>query len=554
MLVFGTEMHVVTLLFVLLELIMFGIQLGYYFNQPDNKARFYYLILLFLLLLYNITGGLFPDKEITSISLHLQTIIAYGSGLVWDFTKYVTEKKPLATVARIYINALNRIANERYYKVEVYVFTKLKRALSIAILLKDKVLISECKNTIIAFEDTVSVDNLPGIWGHAFDMLVFNKQVGLTVSEEKSIIDELEAKLHRLLSFDQPDLIHYIWAAQNSATRLGDYYRKKSDKTAVKRVISKFALSSILANKDSSVAQVAGNAEEIYKLYMKYNMKEEAADMLLKVRDHSTKVPAEMKRVGAEITIPNEKLKEYLDGMTSGSLEESLYRLLITYIPVTETATKQLQDKSRKAPISYLFTQQLVDNKGRVITTIPPLAEDFESHLLREISNDMVIQAITLNILIDNLIDKYGLNSSDILLMLKECPVIYGNRIKIIEKGLDAYFAGDFLVAVHLIVPQIEEAIRNVVELAGGNVLKESRSGGFHVRTFDDILRDPIISEALDPELVNYYKILFTDQRGWNLRNNVCHGMTNFEEFNYQTADRLIHALLCLSFIKEIEE
>lgn len=82
MLVLETEMHIITLLFVILELVMFGIQLGYYFNQPENKPRFYYLILLFLLLLYNITGGLFPDPGINSISVQMQTIIAYGSGFL----------------------------------------------------------------------------------------------------------------------------------------------------------------------------------------------------------------------------------------------------------------------------------------------------------------------------------------------------------------------------------------------------------------------------------------------------------------------------------------
>jgi DNA-binding CsgD family transcriptional regulator len=82
MLVFGTEMHIVTLVFVLLELVMFGIQLGYYLNRPEDKARFWYLILLFLLLIYNITGGLFPDPEITALSLQLQNIIAYGSGFM----------------------------------------------------------------------------------------------------------------------------------------------------------------------------------------------------------------------------------------------------------------------------------------------------------------------------------------------------------------------------------------------------------------------------------------------------------------------------------------
>lgn len=79
---FGTEMHVVTLFFVTLELVMFGVQFGYYLNQPEDKPRFWYLLLLGLLIVYNVSGGFFPDSKITFISIRAQNIIAYGSGFL----------------------------------------------------------------------------------------------------------------------------------------------------------------------------------------------------------------------------------------------------------------------------------------------------------------------------------------------------------------------------------------------------------------------------------------------------------------------------------------
>lgn len=82
MLVFGTEMHVVTSIFLLLELIMFGYQIIHYLSRPQDKTRLWYMILLFLLIIYNITGGLFPDPEITSIPIITQNILAYGSGFL----------------------------------------------------------------------------------------------------------------------------------------------------------------------------------------------------------------------------------------------------------------------------------------------------------------------------------------------------------------------------------------------------------------------------------------------------------------------------------------
>jgi DNA-binding CsgD family transcriptional regulator len=40
------------------------------------------LILLFLLIVYNVTGGFFPDPQITWLPVHTQNIIAYGSGFL----------------------------------------------------------------------------------------------------------------------------------------------------------------------------------------------------------------------------------------------------------------------------------------------------------------------------------------------------------------------------------------------------------------------------------------------------------------------------------------
>ncbi len=74
-------MHVVTFIFTILEIVLFFYQFIYYLSRPQDKGRFWYLILLALLIVYNITGGLFPDSNIP-IAVVTQNIIAYGSGFL----------------------------------------------------------------------------------------------------------------------------------------------------------------------------------------------------------------------------------------------------------------------------------------------------------------------------------------------------------------------------------------------------------------------------------------------------------------------------------------
>lgn len=78
MLVFGTEIHIVTFLISLFEMVFFCYQVVYYLSRPTDKNRLYYLILLYLLIQYNILSGLFPDKNI-SINIILQSIISYSA-------------------------------------------------------------------------------------------------------------------------------------------------------------------------------------------------------------------------------------------------------------------------------------------------------------------------------------------------------------------------------------------------------------------------------------------------------------------------------------------
>lgn len=81
MLVFGTQVHIVTFIFIVLEFMMFSYQLVYFLSRPNDRNRLLYLLLLILMLVYNITGGLFPDPKI-HIPIAIQEMIAYGTGFL----------------------------------------------------------------------------------------------------------------------------------------------------------------------------------------------------------------------------------------------------------------------------------------------------------------------------------------------------------------------------------------------------------------------------------------------------------------------------------------
>lgn len=78
---FGTQIKLVTLLCIGIQLLILFEQFLHIFKRKKNGAtkRFFWFTALFIL--YNLCSGLFPDKNIP-ISIYLQNIIAYSVGII----------------------------------------------------------------------------------------------------------------------------------------------------------------------------------------------------------------------------------------------------------------------------------------------------------------------------------------------------------------------------------------------------------------------------------------------------------------------------------------
>lgn len=81
MLVYGTQMHIITFIFVSIEVVILFYLLIYKLARPDDKTTLLNIVLIFLLITYNITGGLLPDPDLPG-SFFIQASIAYATGFI----------------------------------------------------------------------------------------------------------------------------------------------------------------------------------------------------------------------------------------------------------------------------------------------------------------------------------------------------------------------------------------------------------------------------------------------------------------------------------------
>lgn len=471
------------------------------------------------------------------------------AGLVWDFQEKVLGSKPSYKICILYIEALTLIATGKFYKRDVCVFIKLKRALELACSHRHAVLIEAAKIALIEFEDQVAVDDMGGLWGYCYDLLLFNKAIKLSLEEENKIINDLEQRLRLLIQNELDFNNNNRNPIKFAAERLSKYYKKYKRISDLNRIVS------LVGDQyENWLLQESGLKknfllEDLRLFYLNYGLIENAEAILNKIRENSASVSSELKEMKFEYKIPNDVIQEYINPiLVSNEIHDILHKIAVRHIPVKQNESELLRNEPI-GPSSFVSTE-IIDSKGRVTAKLAPLNDDFENNLIHRISRKIGFISPFINILINEVVNRKMISSEVVINFIFDCPLIDKDRFPIIEQALEAYFNRNYIVFLHLIIPQIEEAVRNILEFSGGKVLKEASSGGYHLRTFDDVLRDNIVIGALGEDMSFYFRVLFTNQYGLNLRNDICHGISSLKTFNARNSDRVFHALLCLGLIK----
>lgn len=81
MLVPGTQMHIITFLFVCFESVLFFYLSIYKLSRPADKTTILNITLIFLLIIFNVASGLLPDPNLMG-SWYVQISIAYATGFI----------------------------------------------------------------------------------------------------------------------------------------------------------------------------------------------------------------------------------------------------------------------------------------------------------------------------------------------------------------------------------------------------------------------------------------------------------------------------------------
>ena len=101
-------------------------------------------------------------------------------------------------------------------------------------------------------------------------------------------------------------------------------------------------------------------------------------------------------------------------------------------------------------------------------------------------------------------------------------------------------------------VPQLEAAIRRLFALNGVSIMRQKQNPieGSEYISLDTLLSSEDAISFMGKDIANYLRNLLTDQYGWNIRNQLSHGLLGTSSFNSVMADRVVHAFMLLGIFK----
>ncbi len=211
--------------------------------------------------------------------------------------------------------------------------------------------------------------------------------------------------------------------------------------------------------------------------------------------------------------------------------------------PKVEELQQQVEKMAKAAPLQHILPSQLVSSSGKTTDRSTPLLSngaDAQKALLMEkmFAQARMHQSGNAVLLVEparkQINMEHDIHYQDLLPFLTDNPFVPPKREEIYAKGLAAGFAGDFLVATHLLIPQIENSLRTLLAQQGSLVSGLTSPRGIQdehsLNTIFEQHREAIVS-LFGEDITFDLEGLLIERFGTNLRNEVSHGLLDTDRF-----------------------
>lgn len=264
----------------------------------------------------------------------------------------------------------------------------------------------------------------------------------------------------------------------------------------------------------------------------------------VKLAQAGLKSEEDLKTISTEITIEKAKIDEYIHPLLAGTAGESLKRIASAphFIPSVDRAERLTTELRQKYPLQYLISRVHL-KEGHVVGSFSKDSDIHNQAIVNQLVMEIRISNIFLRHLFDKLINELGLNAEMLTKHFEEWGLCKQRNLALLKKGFEHYFWGDYVSALHILIPQFEDTLRSLLEKAQRPISRP----GYGVAILKYLLEDETFKTAAGIDLIRYYQVVLCETTGMNLRNDLSHGLLDPESMTRGTVEIVIHLLLTLT-------
>jgi hypothetical protein len=466
--------------------------------------------------------------------------------LVWDFSHKVTGKKPPIDAAHIAIDGyVDALVSGRCEPFDGSGQVQ-KRALNLATLVNDAGRLQHAIAKLVEYAASPhEAEERDGRQRELFALLMQIRGSLRPITELQSLANDLRTRLDEL-DAAQADQ----FTIQDFALPLAGYYRSLQQHEEAKTVLRMYGAAVTRMSQNAMALLAVGWLNQLYQLYLRFEMNEDATQVMRQIETVQPGVPANLVKVSVPHKIDGAELEEWLVSLVTPDRQASILQLVIQFLPRLGEAREQMEQLRDEHRLSSLFSSTLVDHAGRQVAQIGGGESDEEGNIVHHIHQNIQFADFFLAAGLERLFTSHGVTAETLVAELTQSPIWHENRHAILRRGVESFFTNDPIAAIHILVTEIENAVRNIAAGLGLSLQKRNRMGGFDLKNLSDFLADEKIGAFLTEDVTTYLRVVLTDRRGWNLRNDTCHGILPAKRFTQAASRRLVHIMLLLSTIR----
>lgn len=327
--------------------------------------------------------------------------------------------------------------------------------------------------------------------------------------------------------------------------RIGD---SSGASEAARMIAESFEKNAKFREGDSPI-EASGLYNRALQLYGGLADRRKVQELLLKIRDCNARALKEFAVIRSEIKVSSEEIEKLIDQYTSASLDENLRRLSMGFWPNIEAIRESTTGLKHETPLQFSIPMLIFSGDARVVGQISKEEDLFEQQMVQQVRVGYQLNAKFIADILRRLAAQQGLNAERVADFLCGSQVIGNGRRDFLNLGLARYFAGDYVSAIHVLVPQLEHVLRSVLPRIHIADTYDDR-GIMRVLPLQQILGTPQVANAFGKGLWLYFHTFLVDQDAENVRNDVAHGLIEWERCNETIATIVVHLLLILTVFR----